>query len=166
MANVAEGREMAQVGLGIGEALSNWGYAASRKKRKQLRKLCEIHPELCEKTKPIRLRSDIPKPYLPSHKNTDIYSHIVYAVKENSHIFSDAFHMDDDHLKRYIEELCEAGLITKLPKGKKNDTENYAVTIQAESWLNKRLKQKIKCIIEAIGPIKPDFSITNNFTSM
>ena len=157
---------MAQVGVGIGEALLNWGYDNSRQKRKQLRRLCEIHPELCERIKPIRLKTGIVKPYLPSHRNTDIYSHIVYAVKESAHLFPDAFKTDDDHLKRYIKELCRAGLISKLSKNAKNNTEKYAVTIQAEPWLNKRLNQRIKAITDAIGPIKPDFSINANFANM
>lgn len=157
---------MAQVGVGIAEALLSWGYDDSRKKRKQLRELCDFHPELCEKIKPMRLKSGITKPYLPSHRNTDIYSHIVYAIKEESHFFPDVFNTNEDHLKRYIKELCRAGLITKLSKNAKNNTEKYAVAIQAEPWLNKRLNQRIKAITDAIGPIKPDFSINVNFTNM
>lgn len=157
---------MANGGLGICEALLKWGYPNSRKKRKQLRKICEMHPELCESIKPLRVKHTMPKPYLPSHKNTDIYSHIVYAAKENAHLFPDVFYIDEIHMKRHIKELCRAGLIKKLFKSAKNNTEYYAVTIQAEPWLNKRLKQRIKAITDAIGPVKPDFSINVNFTNV
>lgn len=157
---------MAKAGLSMGEALLRWGYKNTPKKRKQLREICNLHPELCITIKPLRIKASTVKPYLSSHRRKDSYSHIVYAVQGNAHLFPESLHTDEAHLKEYIKNLAKAGIISRLSGKRKIITENYSATIRAEPWLNKRLSERIKCVTDALKPVKPDIVINNSLNCM
>lgn len=145
--------------MNIEEALEKWDYKDTKKNREQIVDICRNHPETCSRLEPIVIKKKAVKPYLRGKGNRDKYSQIIYAVQNGAHLFPETIKTDDDHLRIYIDLLCKAGLIEKIPHKKKYRTENYVETPKAGPWLTKRKAFRTKVITEAAGNLIPDIHI-------
>ena len=144
------------------EALKAWGYQPSRRNKAKLKDICTKHPELCRKQEPLDILETAQKPYLPDKRRKDPYTMIALAVRSCSRLYPETIEITEEHLIRYLQNMLQAGLISKLSRGTQSDTRAYAESLTMEEWLNKKTEKRRKFILDVIERVIPNNNININ----
>lgn len=145
--------------MNTAEALKAWGYQPSRQNKAKLKEICAKHPELCRKQETFDILETAQKPYLPDKRRKDPYTNIALAVRTCSHLYPETIAITEAHLAQYLQNMLQAGLISRLRSRALLNTQDYAANLTMEEWLNQKTEKRIKHILDVIEKVKPDINI-------
>ena len=133
-----------------------------KRKAEQLTDICMKNPDYYVQNGVIVIPDCDPPIYLPDKRFKGAmchYENILNAIRQQQKLIPNSIEIDQAALLSYFDELARAKLIQRKNVNTATDTTDYILTLNAETWMERKANARKKYLIKILDALKPEAHI-------